>query len=124
LEESADGNGRATLRGPGGRRWHGCSATGAGAGTREAALPGGDLEFSEPHRGESAAGRQAGAAGCGAQGECAGDRKRRLWRVALQRRAAARAEATGRGWRNGAAAELLQSQLPRTARRLGGRAKT
>ena len=69
------------------------------------------------------AGRKA-LLGCGAQGECPGDRKRRLWRVALQRRAAARAEATGREWRNGAAAELLQSQLPRTAGRLGGGAET
>jgi 2-aminoadipate transaminase len=43
-------------------------ATGARAGTRAAALPGGDLEFPEPHRRESAAGRAARAAGGGARG--------------------------------------------------------
>ena len=113
LEESAHRNGRATLRNSGGRRRHGCRATGAGAGTREAAVPGGDLEFSESDRRDPAAGRQEGAAGCGAQGERAGDRKRHLWRAALQRRAAARAEATGRERRNGAAAQLLEGQLSR-----------
>ena len=98
-------------------------ATGAGAGTREAAVPGGDLEFSESYRSEPAAGRQEGAAGCGAQGERAGDRERRLWRAALQRRAAARAEAIGRERRNGAAAQLFEGEFPRTAGGLGGGAE-
>ena len=66
---------------------------------------------------------QESAARCGTQGERAGDRKRRLWRAALQRRAAARAEATGRRRRNRAAAQLLQSQLPGIARGLGGGAE-
>ena len=119
LEESADGNGRATLRRSGGRRRHGCRATGAGAGARAAAVPGGDLEFPESDRGKSADGRRASAAGCGAPGERPGDRERRLWRVALQRRAAARTEATGRERRHGAAAQLFQGEFPRTAGGLG-----
>ena len=76
--------------------------------------------FQNPTGASSAAGRQEGAAGRGAPGERAGDRKRRLWRTALQRRAAARAQAIGRERRNGAAAELFQSQLPGTAGGLGG----
>src|SRR5260370_26672968 len=49
-EEFADGNGRPALRDSGGRRRHGPCASGARAGTGEATIPGGDLEFSEPYR--------------------------------------------------------------------------